>query len=370
MSEVSARLDLPLIQPSQAQKHVTHNEALQLLDALVQAVVEETGAETPPLTPVTGTLYALGAAPGGEWAGEAGRLALRIPDAWLFITPREGWRVWDRAAGKYRVHRAGAWVEMVPELDNLDGLGIATSHDATNRLAVAAEASLFTHAGAGHQLKINKAAAGETASLLFQSNWTGHAEMGLAGDTAFSVKVSADGAAWSEALRADAAAQTLAIPFQVTGAAVQAGPSDTTPGRLMRADFGYGPGNLLGTVGQSGGVPTGAVIERGSGAEGSYVRFADGTQICTHLLSVPATDTAEGALFVSATDAIWTFPAAFAAPPAVAGSAAEAMPAAAFLAPPLAAPADPAAAYRCRGCATASDASARSYHLIAMGRWF
>lgn|GEM_PF-1262624 len=39
-------------------------------------------------------------------------------------------------------------------------------------------------------------------------------------------------------------------------------------------------GNILGTVSQSGGVPTGAIIERGSNANGEYVRYADGTQIC------------------------------------------------------------------------------------------
>ena len=37
---------------------------------------------------------------------------------------------------------------------------------------------------------------------------------------------------------------------------------------------------ILGTVSQSGGVPTGAVIERGSNANGEYVKFADGTMIC------------------------------------------------------------------------------------------
>ena len=40
-------------------------------------------------------------------------------------------------------------------------------------------------------------------------------------------------------------------------------------------------GRIVGVVSQSGGVPTGAVIERGSNANGTYVRFADGTQICT-----------------------------------------------------------------------------------------
>lgn len=39
-------------------------------------------------------------------------------------------------------------------------------------------------------------------------------------------------------------------------------------------------GLAVGTVSQSGGVPTGAIIERGSNVNGEYVRFADGTQIC------------------------------------------------------------------------------------------
>lgn len=42
----------------------------------------------------------------------------------------------------------------------------------------------------------------------------------------------------------------------------------------------FWPGNVLGTVSQAGGVPTGALIERGSNANGDYARFADGTQIC------------------------------------------------------------------------------------------
>lgn len=72
----------------------------------------------------------------------------------------------------------------------------------------------------------------------------------------------------------------------------------------------YSSGNILGTVSQSGGTPTGAVIERGSNANGEYVRFADGTLICTHILAASA----------SATQA-WTFPSAFtAAPDAVSGA--------------------------------------------------
>ena len=47
--------------------------------------------------------------------------------------------------------------------------------------------------------------AGDTASVLFQSGWTGHAEMGIVGDHDFSIKVSETGSAWTEALGFDAA---------------------------------------------------------------------------------------------------------------------------------------------------------------------
>jgi hypothetical protein len=66
----------------------------------------------------------------------------------------------------------------------------------------------------------------------------------------------------------------------------------------------YRAGNILGTVSQSGGVPTGAVIERGSNANGEYVRFADGTQICTiHNVTFSRTSN-------SLAQYSWTFPAA------------------------------------------------------------
>ncbi|WP_113154795.1 hypothetical protein [Nitratireductor sp. OM-1] len=62
-------------------------------------------------------------------------------------------------------------------------------------------------------------------------------------------------------------------------------PHAQIPGDLT-SDKAFRRGNVLGTVSQSGGVPTGAVIERGINANGEYVRFADGTQICTTTKSV------------------------------------------------------------------------------------
>ena len=202
MSETSPRLALPYLQPSQAQKHVTHNEALERLDLLTQLVVQGFDVTTPPTEPTAGLAYALGNAPTGAWAGHPWELALHTGSGWLFVPPSEGWQAWGLAEEEARVWTGTAWV---PVNGTAETLGINASADLTNRLTVSATATLLTHAGAGHQLKINKASNADTASLLFQNNWTGHAEMGLAGDTAFSVKVSADGGAWFEALRADPA---------------------------------------------------------------------------------------------------------------------------------------------------------------------
>jgi len=42
----------------------------------------------------------------------------------------------------------------------------------------------------------------------------------------------------------------------------------------------YKKRNIIGLVGQSGGTPTGAIIERGNNANGEYTKYADGTMVC------------------------------------------------------------------------------------------
>ncbi len=123
------------------------------------------------------------------------------------------------------VHTATGWKPLQGATQNLDGVGIGTGSDSVNRLAVAADASLFSHAGAGHQVKLNKATAGDTASLLYQSGWSGRAEIGLAGNDDLSVKVSADGSAWVTALAIDGASGALGL---TPGTA----PADPQPGHL------------------------------------------------------------------------------------------------------------------------------------------
>lgn len=61
MSETATpKLALPLLLAAQAQKHVTHNEALLRLDAVVQLAVLERTRSVPPATPVDGDAYLIG----------------------------------------------------------------------------------------------------------------------------------------------------------------------------------------------------------------------------------------------------------------------------------------------------------------------
>lgn len=208
MPDQTPRLSLPLLMPSQAQKHVTHNEAIDRLDGLVQLVVQGFAVNDPPELPEEGAVWQVGPAPSGLWIGQAGKLARRRNNGWDFIAPGDGWIAWDAVAGRARVCQAGAFVDLPANLpalmQNLSGVGVNTSADAVNRLAVSAPATLFSHEGQGHQLKVNKAGVADTASLLFQSGWSGRAEMGLAGSDSFAVKVSGDGASFVTALEVPA----------------------------------------------------------------------------------------------------------------------------------------------------------------------
>ena len=271
MSEASPRLSLPYIQPSQNQKHVTHNAAIAQLDILVQLAVETRSLGLPPAAPAAADRYIVGPAATGAWDGQDGRLAVWEEGAWHFVDPQPGWLAWviDEATLVVREGTlwttAGAGGGAGAGAGSLDSLGLNAGADATNRLTVAAPATLLTHEGAGHQLKINKAGPAETASLLFQSDWSGRAEMGLAGTDAFSVKVSADGATWTEALYLDpgnacAGLWTTAptAPLHINGA--------------LRVG-----GYTLATLPSANSLGAGAVIYVADASGGAVMAFSDGT---------------------------------------------------------------------------------------------
>ncbi len=217
MSDATPNLSLPYILPDQAQKHVTHNEAILALDALVHLSVTMLGATEPPLGAAEGVRVIVGEAATGAFAGQDGRVAQAQDGGWRFLTPQVGWIAHDAAGGGLVVFDGTNWMEVGSGTpDSLERLGINTSADANNRLSVNADSTLLNHEGAGHRLTLNKAGPSETASLLYQSDWSGRAEMGLTGSDDFVVKTSADGAGWMDALRIDAASARVTLPAGLT----------------------------------------------------------------------------------------------------------------------------------------------------------
>lgn len=289
-------LALPYILAAQAQKHVTHNEAIRALDCLVQLAVESRALTAPPSSPAEGARYIVAASPSGAWMGNAGKIAAFQDGAWTFYAPKEGWTAWIAAESALVIYAAGAWTlfagsggggggglsapvansslanmanstikgrtsagsgapedltgaqatafldtfvasggshkkGLVPtpgstagtarflredatwaDLANVPLVGVNATADATNRLAVKSPASLFDNAGNGHQQKINKAAASDTASQLYQTNYSGRAEIGLTGDDDFHFKVSPDGSNWYEGIRIARASGRVSFP--------------------------------------------------------------------------------------------------------------------------------------------------------------
>ena len=208
MADDTPNLDLPYLSPSQAQKHVTHNEALRMLDAVVQLSVTDRTLTAPPTTPAEGERHIVASGATGVWAGKDGQVAMWRDGAWGFSAPKPGWLAWVSAENVLLVRGASSWSTFT---QNIAALGVNATADAYNRLIVAGDASLFTNSGHGHQLKIVKAATGETASLLYQNNYSGRAEVGLCGDDNLHFKVSPDGSTWREPVTITAATGTVRL---------------------------------------------------------------------------------------------------------------------------------------------------------------
>jgi hypothetical protein len=88
--DATPNLGLPYILAAQSQKHVTHNEALRALDAVVQLSVLDRDLAAPPGWPTNGARYIVAASPTGAWSGHAGDIAAYQDGAWAFYDPGEG----------------------------------------------------------------------------------------------------------------------------------------------------------------------------------------------------------------------------------------------------------------------------------------
>jgi hypothetical protein len=108
MSETT-HLMLPYLAAAQAQKHVTHNEALRLLDAMVQLAVLDRTRSAPPASPADGDRHLVASGATGLWAGWDLNIAYWVDGAWTRLVPRPGWLAWIAAEGIFASWTGSAW---------------------------------------------------------------------------------------------------------------------------------------------------------------------------------------------------------------------------------------------------------------------
>ena len=167
--DATENLELPYILPAQAQKHVTHNEAIKAIDALLHLAVLSRTLASPPGSPAAGDRYIVAAGATGAWTAREKDVAAWQDGVWTFYAPREGWLAYAVDESRMLTFVAGEWDLATVDVAIPNWVGINTTAGAPDRLALSGDASLFTHEGAGHQIKVNKANPTDTASLLFQT---------------------------------------------------------------------------------------------------------------------------------------------------------------------------------------------------------
>ena len=111
MTEATPRFALPLLSAGQAQKEVTHNEALMLTDLAVQPVVQSATLSVPPSSPVLGQSWIIAASPSGDWADRAGQIAGWTQGGWRFLVPFPGLAVWSLAIGRPLRFDGSDWID-------------------------------------------------------------------------------------------------------------------------------------------------------------------------------------------------------------------------------------------------------------------
>jgi hypothetical protein len=109
MSDATTHLLLPHILAAQAQKHVTHNEALRVLDAMVQLSVLDRTRTTPPPSSADGDRHLVASGATGLWAGWDLNVAFWVDGVWMRLVPRPGWLVWIAAEQVFVVWIGTAW---------------------------------------------------------------------------------------------------------------------------------------------------------------------------------------------------------------------------------------------------------------------
>lgn len=212
MSQSSPRLTLPFIQAAQAQKHVTHNEAVRALDMLVQLSFEDDVLSAPPAAPSEGDCYIVASGGSGAWSGQDDTIAAYLDGVWQFHTPRAGWRGYVLSRAAMVVFDGTQWHEIAPTaLQAATLIGLGMQADASTPFAAKLNAALWSalysaDGGTGSLIQtLNKESSGHDAGLVLQEDFQTRALIGLFGDNNLRFSVTPDGVNFNDALSIDPA---------------------------------------------------------------------------------------------------------------------------------------------------------------------
>ena len=219
MADRSNILSLPYIQPNQAQKHVTHNEALRLLDILVQLAVEDDTQATPASSPLQGARYIVAQNGLEDWAGHDGELAVFDNGTWQFFEPKAGWQAYVAVRHAMVVHNGNDWqAPDTADFHDIAALGVGMTATVQSPFSAKLNSALWTaqydaDGGSGSIVhRINKEAAAQNAGFVFQTDFETRSLFGLFGNELFRLSMSPNGTDFKDGFVIDPATAIVEQP--------------------------------------------------------------------------------------------------------------------------------------------------------------
>ena len=117
--ESTTNLKMPLLVSNQSQKEIIHNEALIIIDNILQNGVIDKDLTTPPSNPNSNDIYIVGASATGAWSGKDNQLAF-YDNGWRFIEPREGFTFWINDEDKLYTYNGSKWIATIQVGANIE----------------------------------------------------------------------------------------------------------------------------------------------------------------------------------------------------------------------------------------------------------
>ncbi|VAV99611.1 Gene Transfer Agent associated protein Pden_3078 [hydrothermal vent metagenome] len=246
MTDRSLHLSLPYLMPDQAQKHVTVNETISAIDGIIQLSVLADDINAPPTSAAEGDRYVIANNATGSWLGKEQQIASFQDGAWIFHNPQTGWLSFNQATGEFLVFDGQTWgvsTSTPTELQNLTVLGLGTNADTANPFSAKLNKALWTaleiaNGGTGDlRYTLNKESQANILSLLFQSNWSARAELGLVGNDHFTVRVSPDGQTFFDGVKFDNQSGLATFPAGISTASLNGVSNGENRNYLINGSF-------------------------------------------------------------------------------------------------------------------------------------